>query len=139
MTARRPLPGDTPRHQARERALALLYEACLKDESPTAVLAELAVPPDPFAAELVRGVAALTPRIDELIAAAAVGWEIDRMPVVDRMVLRLATFELLERVTTPVAVIIDEAVELAKRYSTEQSGSFVNGVLATIARQVRGM
>jgi N utilization substance protein B len=59
------------------------------------------------------------------------------MPVVDRTILRLATWELLARPDVPVAVVIDEAVELAKRYSTEQSGGFVNGVLSTIAAQVR--
>ena len=69
-------------------------------------------------------------RIDELVSSAAVGWELDRMPVVDRTILRLATWELLARPDVPVAVVIDEAVELAKQYSTEQSGGFVNGVLA---------
>ena len=68
---------------------------------------------------------------------ASVGWEIDRMPVVDRTILRLATWELLSRPDVPVAVVIDEAVELAKQYSTEQSGGFVNGVLGTIATEVR--
>lgn len=129
--------GDA-RHQARERALSLLYEAEMKRTGPGEVLAGLAAAPDELAVELVEGVAGHLARIDGLLGSAAVGWEVDRMPVVDRTILRLATFELLERVETPVAVVIDEAVELAKEYSTEQSSAFVNGVLVTIARQVRG-
>ncbi len=102
------------------------------------VLATLSVPPDPFAVSLVEGAAADKERIDALVAAAAQGWEIERMPVLDRSILRLATYELLAEPDVPVAVVIDEAVELAKQYSTEFSGGFVNGVLSTIARQVRG-
>ena len=130
-------PGEGPRHEARERALALLYEAEMKRAEPLEVLDELAVPPDPFTTALVEGVAAHTDRIDALVGSAAQGWEVERMPVLDRAVLRLATFELIAETGTPVAVVIDEAVELAKQYSTEFSGGFVNGVLATIARQVR--
>ena len=65
------------------------------------------------------------------------GWPLDRMAVVDRLVLRLAVAELLDPDGPPVAVVIDEAVELAKTYSTEESGRFVNGVLSTVAAQVR--
>ncbi len=70
---------------------------------------------------------------DERISAAAVGWPLDRMAVIDRIVLRLAVAELLDPEGPPTAVVIDEAVELVKAYSTEESGRFVNGVLATIA------
>ena len=132
-----PSAGDA-RHQARERALSLLYEADIKDVDPAAVLGALVAAPDPLAAELVSGVAAQRARIDELVGDAAVGWEVDRMPAVDRAILRLATYELLARADTPVAVIIDEAVELAKEYSTDASPGFVNGVLTTVARAVRG-
>ena len=130
-------PREGPRHEARERALALLYEAEMKHADPAEVLRALVVPPDPFAATLVEGVVARAPEIDALVAAAAEGWEIERMPVLDRAVLRLATYELMAEPGIPVAVVIDEAVELAKQYSTEFSGGFVNGVLSTIARQVR--
>jgi len=130
--------GEGPRHEARERAVGLLYEAEIKRAPVAEVLASLPVAPDPFAAQLVRGVAEHSGRIDALVAASAEGWELDRMPVVDRSILRLATYELIARAETPVPVIIDEAVELAKQYSTEASGPFVNGVLSTIARQVRG-
>jgi N utilization substance protein B len=130
-------PGEGPRHEARERALALLYEAEMKRLTTTQVLAALSVAPDPFTVALVEGAAAHDERIDALMAAAAKGWDIERMPVLDRNILRLATYELIAEPEVPVAVVIDEAVELAKQYSTEFSGGFVNGVLSTIARQVR--
>jgi len=101
------------------------------------ILDALPLTPDPFAVVLVRGVDARRAEIDVLVAEAAEGWELERMPVLDRAVLRMATYELLAEPATPVAVVIDEAVELAKQYSTESSGGFVNGVLSTIARRVR--
>jgi len=130
-------PREGPRHEARERALALLYEAEMKRVGTAEVLQTLSVAPDPFAVALVEGAAAHAARIDALVATAAKGWEIERMPVLDRNILRLATYELIAEPDVPVAVVIDEAVELAKQYSTEFSGGFVNGVLSTIARQVR--
>jgi N utilization substance protein B len=114
-----------------------LYEAELKGVPASDVLATLPVAPDPFAVELVEGVEAHQRRIDELVSGASAAWDLDRMPVVDRTVLRLATYELLEEADVPLAVVIDEAVELVKRYSTDESAPFVNGVLATISRQVR--
>lgn len=128
---------EDQRSEARERALALLYEAEAKGSTVSEVLAALPVPPDPLAVLLVEGVEAHRARVDELIAAHAKGWTIARMPVIDRSVLRIATFELLERPDVPTAVILDEAVELAKSFSTDDSGRFVNGVLAAIARKVR--
>jgi transcription antitermination protein NusB len=128
---------EGPRHEARERALALLYEAELKDLSPTEVLASLPVAPDPFARDIVEGVESSTAQIDAFVASAAVAWELHRMPVVDRTILRMATYELLEHLEIPVAVVIDEAVELAKQYSTDDSGRFVNGVLSEVARKAR--
>jgi transcription antitermination protein NusB len=130
--------GEGPRHEARERALALLYEAEMKRMGLLEVLTSLSVPPDPFTAALVEGVSAQAEHIDALVDAASKGWDIERMPVLDRSILRLAAYELVAEPDVPVAVVIDEAVELAKQYSTEFSGGFVNGVLSTIARQVRG-
>ena len=127
-----------PRHQARERVVTLLYEAELKGRRPTEVLDELMVAPDPYTVDLVRAVEARRPDIDALITGAAIGWELDRMAVVDRNVLRLAVAELLECPDVPTAVILNEAVELASAYSTDDSGRFVNGVLATLAEQLRG-
>jgi N utilization substance protein B len=114
-----------------------LYEASSKGASPGEVLAELPVAPDAFAVDLVRGVEEQQPRIDGLIEANAIGWALGRMPVVDLAVLRLATYELLAHPDVPTAVVISEAVELASQYSTDESGRFVNGVLATIADTVR--
>ena len=132
-----PNPDTAPRHQQRERALFLLYEAELKGESPLHVVDALAVPPDPYVGTLLEHVVRTQEEADRRIAAAAVGWPLERMAVVDRLVLRLAVAELLDPDGPPVAVVIDEAVELAKAYSTEQSGGFVNGILATIAAEVR--
>lgn len=127
------------RREARERALSLLYEAELKDVSTAEVLAELPLEPEPFVVELVRGVGDHRPALDAVVARFAIDWALDRMPVVDRNVLRLAVFELLHRPDTPVGAVISEAVELAKRYSTEDSGRFVNGVLAgVVAARDRG-
>ena len=125
------------RREARERALSLLYEAEVKDLTPSALLAELPLPPEPFVADLVRGVGENGARIDELVGRYAIGWTLDRMPALDRNVLRLAVYELLERPDVPLGAVIDEAVELAKRYSTDESGRFVNGVLSGIAAEVR--
>lgn len=121
------------RREARERALSLLYEAELKDLTPAEVLADLPVDPDPFAEDLVRGVGEHRVEIDAAIERFAIDWAIDRMPVVDRTVLRLGVYELLHRADIPVGAVISEAVELAKRYSTEDSGRFVNGVLAAVS------
>jgi N utilization substance protein B len=126
-----------PRHQQRERALSLLYEAELKGQSPAEVLDGLAVAPDPYVTTLVRGAVATRADADARITAASVGWPIDRMAVIDRLVLRLAVAELLDVDGPPMAVVIDEAVELVKTYSTDESGSFVNGILSTIAAEVR--
>jgi len=88
--------------------------------------------------DVVSGVSEHASLIDALIARLAPDWPLDRMPAVDRAVLRLAVYELSQRPDVPTAVILDEAVELAKRYSTEESGRFVNGVLAAAARELRG-
>jgi transcription antitermination protein NusB len=125
------------RREARERALSLLYEADAKSQAPPDVLADLPVAPDPFVSAVVLGVAELQADIDTLISRFAIDWALDRMPVIDRTLLRMATFELLARPDVPTGVVISEAVELAKRYSTEESGRFVNGVLSSIAAESR--
>lgn len=126
------------RREARERALELLYESYAKGLAIEDVLAGLVLPPDPYAVALVTGVEDRGDELDALITKFAKGWTIDRMPVLDRTVLRLAIYELLAGNEPPVGVVISEAVELAKRYSTDDSGRFVNGVLASVAAQVRG-
>jgi transcription antitermination protein NusB len=129
--------GLGSRREARERALSLLYEADAKACPPDAVLADLPVPPDPFAGDLVAGVGAHLDEIDERIRRFARGWALERMPVVDRTILRMAIYELRRRPDVPTAAVISEAVELAKRYSTDDSGRFVNGMLSAIAEEVR--
>ena len=133
-------PADAdaaPRHQQRERALSLLYEAELKGEDPVAVADALAVPPDPYVRTLLEHCVATKDEAERRIADASVGWPLERMAVVDRLVLRLAVGELLDPDGPPAAVVIDEAVELAKTYSTDESGRFVNGILAAITPDVR--
>ena len=129
--------GDE-RSDARERALHLLYEAHSKGIAPAETLALQVVRPDELTCELVVGVDERRDELDQRIAATAKGWTLARMPVLDLNIMRLATYELLARPEVPVAVVLNEAVELAKRFSTDDSGRFVNGVLATIARDVRG-
>ncbi|MGH9060311.1 MAG: transcription antitermination factor NusB, partial [Acidimicrobiales bacterium] len=97
------------RREARERALSLLYEAEAKGISPTELLGQLPVAPDPFAAQLLAGVEADRARIDGIVAGAAIGWTVERMPVVDRNICRLAVFELTGRPDIPAAVVISEA------------------------------
>ncbi|MGA2805473.1 MAG: transcription antitermination factor NusB [Acidimicrobiales bacterium] len=125
------------RRRARERALELLYEAETKDLSPTELLAELPVAPEQYASELVLGVERRAEEVDRLLGRHATGWAVERMPMVDRCVLRMAAYELLDELEVPVAVVLDEAVELAKTYSTEDSGRYVNGVLSAVATEVR--
>lgn len=132
----RPSPVGA-RRRARERALELLYEAETKDVAPHQVIEELPIAPEPYAVELVLGVERLGDKVSDLLSLHATGWAVDRMPVIDRCLLKMATFELLDELEVPVAVVLDEAVELAKSYSTEDSGRFVNGVLSAIAPKVR--
>lgn len=101
------------------------------------MLGGLPAPAEAYAAELVSGFGRRQGEVDGLIAEAASGWRLPRMPAVDRQVLRLAVVELLEHPEVPVAVVLDEAVELAKDYSTDGSGRFVNGVLASLALRLR--
>jgi len=131
------LPRPDERSDARERALYLLYEAESKGIAPADALALQVLEPDALTAELVAGVGEHRERLDAAIAARAKGWTLDRMPVIDLNVLRIASFELAERPDVPVAVVLDEAVELAKRFSTDDSGRFVNGVLSALAGDLR--
>ncbi len=101
------------------------------------LLESLPAAPDAYAMELVRGVESNTDEIDGLLREYSEHWAVERMPALDRAVLRLGCFELTHEPDVPTAVVISEAVELAKQYSTENSGRFVNGLLARIAEQVR--
>ncbi len=129
--------GIGSRREARERALSLLYEAESKGVSAGDIVAALPVLPEPFAVELVVGVDDHVGDIDELIGRLAEDWSVDRMPAIDRAILRLATYELAHRPEIPTAAIVSEAVELATQYSTDDSSKFVNGLLAAIATEIR--
>ena len=130
------MPAAT-RREAREHALSIAYERDVRALSAEALLADLPVPPDDYAIRLVRGVDEHRAAIDELIERFSEHWALDRMPVIDRTLLRLATFELVYEPDIPVAVVINEAVDLAKQYSTKDSGRFVNGLLSRLAAEVR--
>lgn len=131
------VPRPDERSDARERALYLLYEAQAKGIDPVDALALQVLEPDELTTMLVRGVAEHRDRLDAAIAARSKGWALTRMPVIDLNVLRLAAFELAERPDIPVAVVLDEAVELAKRFSTDDSGRFVNGLLSALVDDLR--
>lgn len=122
------------RRGSRRIALDVLYEREVGTRSLQEILSGYSSEPAyEFAARLVAGVTEHLDEIDALISKYAEDWTIDRMPVIDRNLLRLGVFEILHLSDVPAAVTIDEAVELAKRYSTEDSGRFINGVLARIA------
>jgi len=134
----RPYPGGVgSRREARERAVALLYEAEAKSAAPVAVLDELPVAAEPFTSELVTGVGEHLDEIDGLLRDHAKDWKLERMPAIDRAVLRIAVFELVHRPDVPRGAVISEAVELASQYSTDESGRFVNGMLSAIADLTR--
>jgi transcription antitermination protein NusB len=133
------------RSKARKRAVDILYAAALRDSDPLTLHSERTEaaehpPPDDYATTLLEGVVAHRERIDELLAEHAEGWTLDRMPFVDVAILRLGVYELLWTQDVPDPVAIDEAVQLAKSLSTDDSPRFVNGVLgrlATIADRLR--
>ncbi len=125
------------RAKARKRALDVLYAADMRDLDPLVVLDQRTAVPDlhalgEYAEQIVRGYARHAARIDDLIAEHAEGWSLDRMPAVDRSILRIATYELVYSIEVPPVVAVDQAVELAKTLSTDNSSRFVNGVLGQI-------
>jgi len=141
------MPGDKPakpvkgRHQARKRAVDLLFEAEARGLSPVEVvdvrtaLAE-AKPEvaalNPYTVTVARGVSEHAAHIDDMITSHLQGWTLDRLPAVDRAVLRVAVWELLYADDVPEPVAVDEAVELAKELSTDESPGFINGVLGQV-------
>lgn len=126
------------RSKARKRAVDLIYEADLRGDDPVTTLAEriaLADPPvSDYTVELIEGVSEHRAAIDQLLSDYSEGWTLDRMPGVDRAVLRVGLYELLWAADVPDAVAIDEAVELAKLLSTDESPKFVNGILGRVLR-----
>jgi N utilization substance protein B len=126
----------TARSKSRKRALDVLFESDLRGTDSLDTLRAWVDRADPpvqhYARELVEGVCAHRQRIDDVLRGYLHDWPLERMPPVDRTTLRLATYELLYRDDVPDAVVIDEAVELAKSLSTDDSPAFVNGVLARV-------
>lgn len=124
------------RSKARKAALDFLYESDIRKGAALEILQlrqnELDLPVREFTKDLVSGVESHRRKIDELIATYSQGWDMDRMPVVDRNILRLAIYELLWSSEVPVPVVIDEAVQLAQTLSTDDSSKYINGVLSKI-------
>jgi N utilization substance protein B len=124
------------RSKARKRALDVLFEADVRREPPLSVLQARIIqgepPVTPYAIELVQGVQAHRDELDRLLSENSRGWTLDRMPAVDRNILRIGGYELLWGTHVPDAVAISEAVQLAGDLSTDASASFVNGLLARL-------
>jgi N utilization substance protein B len=129
------------RRKAREHALQILFQLDIRKEKPSArVLKHFWAEYDPdeevktFAEEIVNGTFKHFKKINEIIHDCAKNWSLDRMAVVDRNVLRMAVYEILYRMDIPTSVTINEAIEIAKKFGTDDSGAFVNGILDRVAR-----
>jgi transcription antitermination protein NusB len=125
------------RNKARKRALDFLYEADIKKVSATELFSSRGakeLSQEPYVLVLLNGVAEHLSKIDELIITYAQGWDMDRMPPIDRNILRIAIFEILWAQDIDLQVACDEAVELAKSLSTDESSSYINGVLGRIIK-----
>ena len=132
------MPTRGKRSQARESALKTLYQMDITKDTPDQALKvffrhhRVPISSQPFVSHLVQGTAQHLAQIDEMLSRHATNWALDRMAIVDRNILRLGVFELLFNEETPPKVVINEAVELAKRFGTTDSGKFVNGVLDSV-------
>jgi N utilization substance protein B len=126
----------TRRHHARERALEIMYEASIKDRQVLVVVDALPLAPDDYVIALLTSAELNVGRANDLISEFSIDWPLERIALVDRFVMTLAIGEMLMDDAPPKAVILDEAVELAKVYSTDASPKFVNGVLSSIAENV---
>ena len=124
------------RHHARERALEIFYEATIKERTIAEVLNQLGIRPDEYTVAILVSAEQNQEKANELISEFAVDWTLDRIAIVDRLVMTIAVGEMLMENAPPKAVVLDEAVELAKVYSTDGSPSFVNGVLSSIAEKL---
>lgn len=132
----RPLAGG--RHEARESAVHLLYQGEIRGMGWRETVAAQVLAPAPYTVDLLRGVEEHRPELDATISEMATGWQLDRMPRMDVVVMRVGLFELLHRPDVPTAAVLAEAVDLAARYGTDDSARFVNGLLSAAARRVRG-
>lgn len=129
------------RSKARKQALDLLYETDIRGTNLLETLTERDIPPEgpdarpirEYTRELVNGVSENRRKIDELITTYAQGWDMDRLPAVDRNILRLGIYEILWSSSVPTSVAIDEALDLAKELSSDDSSKYIHGVLGRIA------
>jgi transcription antitermination protein NusB len=125
------------RRKARKRALEVLFEADQRGLAPLDVLKDKILRADPpvgeYAVTLVEGVVAQLARVDEILSTYSMAWPLDRMPAVDRALLRIGVWEILFAADVPDHVAVSEAVEIAQELSTDESPKFVNGLLARIA------
>ncbi|HWD96252.1 MAG TPA: transcription antitermination factor NusB [Acidimicrobiales bacterium] len=126
------------RHQARERALEIIYESTIKERTTTVIIAELNVRPDNYVIALLASAEQHQSRANELMSEFSIDWPLERIALIDRLIMTLAIGEMLMENAPPLAVILDEAVEMAKVFSTDGSSSFVNGVLSSVAQRVLG-
>lgn len=127
----------TARSKARKRALDFLYEADIKNVSANELFSKRRaseLSQEPYVGEVISGVTEHIGKIDELIMTYAQGWDMDRMPPIDRNILRIALFEILWGNEIPIEVAADEAVELGKSLSTDESSAYINGVLGRIIK-----
>jgi N utilization substance protein B len=132
------------RRKAREYALQILFQLDIRKEKPSTTIFkrfwEEHSPDDEvkaFTEEIVKGAYKHREKINKQIHACAKNWSLDRMATVDRNVLRMAVYEILYRMDIPASVTINEAIEIAKKYGTDESGAFVNGILDSVARLAR--
>lgn len=130
------------RRKAREHALQILFQLDVRKAKPAAAILKhfwTEYQPDDevkdFAEEIIKGTYKHLEKIDALIRQCAKNWSLDRMAVVDRNVLRMAVYEILYRLDIPTSVTINEAIEIAKKFGTDESGAFVNGILDRVARE----
>ena len=129
------------RRRARECALQMLFQIDMAGGAPADVFPhfwrdhEAETEVREFAQSLVEGVVADLPRLDAIIASCAEHWRVERMAVVDRNILRMAVYELTRDPDTPPVVVLDEAIEVGKKYGSEQSGAFINGILDAVRRR----
>lgn len=125
------------RHLARERAIELAYEASMKDRPFSAIVSELVVSPDQYTVSILTSTEENRAQIEALITENSLEWTLDRLALMDRLIMSLALGELIMDDAPPIAVVLDESVEFAKIFSTEGSASFVNGVLAACVEHLK--
>lgn len=132
------IPGLGSRREAREEALAILYQAELTGDPVDDALAGREVAPSAYAVEIAERVDDERDDLDALLGRHLNNWRVERMPLVDRVIARIAAWELTARDDIPTGVVLSEAVEIATQYCAEQSPRFLNGVLSSVAAEVRG-